>query len=82
MEKNDWDDEYGKVVINAYNNVRKINDKEMRMLKLLLMYPEKFWKLASYYMNGKKTWISQKNIEKLDALEAQYSKRKSFIDEI
>ena len=82
MEKNDWDYEYGENVINSYSSVCKIDSDERVILKHLLMYPEKFWKLASYYMNSKKTWISQKNIEKLDALEEQYSKRLCFISEI
>ena len=63
-------------------SVCKCRKPEMRALKLLLLYPEKFWKLASYYMNSKKTWMSQKNLEKLDALEKQRLNRHKFIDEI
>jgi len=82
MEKNDWESTYGETVLSGYAKINAIDKDEMAVLKIMLMYPEKFWKLASYYMNGKKTWISQKNIEKLDALEEQYLKRKSFIAEI
>lgn len=82
MEKNDWNYEYGMAVINGYESMRKLEEQEKNALKCLLLYPEKFWKLASYYMNGKKTWISQKNLEKLMAIEEQREVRHKFIDEI
>lgn len=82
MEKNEWAFEYGMAVMSGYESYRRLEENEMRALKLLLLYPEKFWKLASYYMNSKKTWMSQKNLEKLDALEKQRLNRHKFIDEI
>lgn len=82
MEKNDWNYEYGAAVMSGYESCRKLEESEVNALKYLLMYPEKFWKLASYYMNSKKTWVSKKNLEKLLALEEQREVRHKFIDEI
>ena len=82
MEKNEWNMEYGRAILEGYESVKKLTEDEKEVLKLLLLYPEKFWKLASYYMNGKKTWISHKNMEKLNALCAQLENRDKFINEI
>lgn len=82
MEKNEWSFEYGMAVMSGYESHRRLEESEMRALKLLLLYPEKFWKLASYYMNTKKTLMSQKNLEKLNALEKQRLNRHKFIDEM
>ncbi len=50
------------------------------MLKLLLAYPDKFWKLANYYYNSRKAWIPDKHLEKLENLISQQKKRKEFLN--
>lgn len=82
MEKNCWDRSFGMAVFEGYESVRKLNEGELAMIKCLLSYPEKFWKLASCYMNNKKTWIPRKNTEKLDLLISQNEDRSGFISEI
>lgn len=79
MEKNEWNSEYGHAVLSGYESVKVIPDEERTVLAMLLLYPEKFWKLASYYMNSKKTWVSAKNMEKLNALCIQRDSREKFI---
>lgn len=81
MEKNEWDVEFGDAVLSGYESVKKLPDEEKNVLALLMLYPEKFWKLASCYMNSKKTWISEKNMEKLNALCIQRENREKFIKE-
>ena len=49
MEKNNWSLEFGKVIIDSYNEVRQMSDDEYQTLYLLLLYPEKFWKVTNYY---------------------------------
>ena len=79
MEKNEWNPEYGHAVLSGYESVRFIPDEERAILAMLLLYPEKFWKLASCYMNSQKTWIPGKNMEKLNALCIQRDSREKFI---
>lgn len=82
MEKNEWSTEFGNAIMDGYESVKKMSKDEKYVLANLLLYPEKFWKLASYYMNGKKTWISHKNIEKLLLLCSQAENREKFIRHI
>ncbi|MBE5937346.1 MAG: hypothetical protein E7265_04865 [Lachnospiraceae bacterium] len=79
MEKNEWDGEYGNAVLIGYRSVIELSEEERRVLAMLLLYPEKFWKLASCYMNSKKTWISAKNMEKLNMLCIQKENREKFV---
>lgn len=79
MEKNEWDIEFGNAVISGYESMIKLPKEEKEVLAYLMLYPEKFWKLASYYMNSKKTWVSDKNMEKLNALCIQKENREKFI---
>lgn len=82
MEKNDWKEPYGMAVLEGYDEVYTLENYEKQALACLLAYPEKFWKLASHYMNGKKTWLSVKNMEKLELILAQMEARQDFISKI
>lgn len=82
MEKNEWDIMYGNNVLEAYNRIKPISKEELRLLYLLLLYPEKFWKITNYYYNGKKSWISGRNIQKLNIIGEQNTKKEIFLDKL
>ena len=52
-------------MLDAYDAIRPLTREEEGYLKLRLIYPEKFWKLADSYYRSNKAWISVKNVEKL-----------------
>lgn len=79
LEKNNWDPELGTDIIESYNGIRCISKEEMYMLKAMLLFPEKFWKLADRYINKKKSLITQRSMIKLKALNDQEEKRQIFI---
>jgi hypothetical protein len=79
MEKNDWDILYGSNIIEAYDRVKPISKAELNVLYLLLLYPEKFWKITNFYYNGKKSWVSGRNTQKLNMIGEQNSKKEMFL---
>ncbi|MBU5479180.1 hypothetical protein KQI69_08185 [Eubacterium sp. MSJ-13] len=82
MEKNGWNSEMGIAIVKEYMKGREIESGEIEVLYALLLYPEKYWKLVNFYYNGKKTWISEKNYEKLEKIRKQESDRQKFIAKI
>jgi len=82
MEKNDWDILYGSNMIEAYDKVKPISKAELNILYLLLLYPEKFWKITNFYYNGKKSWISGRNIQKLNSIGEQNPKKEMFLQKL
>lgn len=82
MEKNDWDIVYGSNIIEAYDRIRPISKDELGILYILLLYPEKFWKITNFYYNGKKVWVSERNINKLISIGEQNSKREAFLKKL
>ena len=82
MEKNDWDIMYGSNIIEAYDRVKSISKEEMNILYLLLLYPEKFWKITNFYYNGKKSWISGRNTQKLNTIGEQNEKKQMFLEKL
>lgn len=82
MEKNDWDILYGSNIIEAYDRIKPISKAELYILYLLLLYPEKFWKITNYYYNGKKSWVSGRNTQKLNIIGEQNAKKEMFLNKL
>lgn len=79
MEKNNWDIDLGNKILEAYENNRRIDSRERGILKAMLCYPEKFWKIINYYYNSNKAWYSEKNEDKLKQFQKQEDLRWKFI---
>lgn len=80
MEKNNWNIEIGKRVLEAYDDQRVMSEDELKMLKIMFQYPEKFWKIINYYYNSNKAWYSEKNEDKLKQFQKQEDLRWKFIE--
>lgn len=80
MEKNNWNINYGIRILEEYQSVNGLNKGELNVLYILLLYPEKFWKIANYYYNGKKSWVPQKNILKLKNISEQTDLKEIFLN--
>lgn len=82
MEKHNWDLKLGYDIVENYDKIRHISEEESRILKVMLMYPEKFWKVVNHYYNSNKAWIPDKNIEKLKIVYAGQRKKEEFISKM
>ena len=82
MEKQGWKVRLGDNMLNAYSAIRPLSREEMEYLKIRLIYPEKFWKVANSYYHSNKAWISAKSIEKLSMAIRQTEEKKRFLEEI
>ena len=79
MEKWEWDVSLGNNMLEAYQSIRPIPDEERELLQVLLIYPEKFWKVANRYYNNRKSWIPEKNMQKLLQTMEQAKKKEESI---
>jgi hypothetical protein len=69
-------------MLDAYQNRRVIPPIELRSLKLMLEYPEKFWKIIDHYYNSKKSWMPDRNSENLDKLLSQEKNKEILINKL
>ncbi len=79
MEKWDWDISLGDSMLEAYQSIRPVPKEEWQLLNLMLIYPEKFWKVANRYYNNRKSWIPEKNMQKLLQTMEQADKKEESI---
>ena len=81
MEKNHYSGYIRKNILNAYSKERYLKKGDYLYLYYMLSYPEKFWKIINRYMNGRKTWIPPKNIEKMQQVIQGEKEKKNFLEE-
>ncbi len=79
MEKNNWEISLGMSILESYDKENSISQDERNLLKILLMYPEKFRKVVNHYYNSNKAWIPGKNMEKLILVHKQMELRENFV---
>lgn len=82
LEKNDWRPEMGERVLSAYQRRRELSEQERMVLRGLLCFPEKFWKIANSYFNGKKSRIPGRNLVKLEEFLHQEDAREAFLQNV
>lgn len=81
LEKNNYSGYVRKNILNAYSKESKLKKEDYLYLYYMLSYPEKFWKITNRYMNGRKTWIPPKNIEKMQQVIQVEKEKKRFLEE-
>ncbi len=82
MEKNHWQQEKGRVIWEGYIREAPCEGGELEFLAVILSYPVKYWKLLNQYINGKKTWIPNKSIEKLKNVCEQEENKQKFLEKM
>lgn len=78
-EKADWSVSLGEKMLDAYQSNRSFAPIELKQLYYRLAYPDKFWKIVNFYYNSKKSWIPDKNMEKLENLVKQEKAKEKLL---
>lgn len=82
MEKYHWKQKIGQNILEAYEDVRKLDAKEREYIRLRLTYPEKFWKTASAYSRSNKVCLPEKSVEKLQIAVEQKQEKDLFLNTV
>lgn len=82
LEKNNWSISLGEKLLREYERLRPLSVTSWIDLSYRLRYPEKFWKIANFYYNSGKSWIPEKNMEKLEKLMAREKEKKDFLESV
>ncbi len=82
MEKNYWNVELGNEIIEEYDRVKPLEKEEVESLYIMLLFPEKFWKITNYYYNSRKSFLPKRNTEKLCTLQVQSVDKDNFLESL
>lgn len=79
LEKADWDVSLGSGLLKEYESVNPLKDSEKRQLFYRLAYPEKFRKIANFYYNSNKAFLSNQYMSKLENILRLEKSKKAFL---
>jgi CotS family spore coat protein len=82
LEKNNWSQTLGNMLIESYNRESALTDEDCRQLYYRFAYPEKFWKIVNFYYNTGKAWMPIRNMEKIEKLFAQENEKQLFLKSV
>lgn len=57
MRKCKWSLDQAMRIIGEYQEIEDINQDEFSIMKLMLQFPQKFWRIGNRYYNGKRSWM-------------------------
>lgn len=79
MEKHDWNQSLGLELLESYDKVKALSEQERKILKILLSYPEKFWKVLNHYYNGNKAYLPDQMKDKMQKVYIQQKNKSKFV---
>lgn len=65
MRKCDWDISKTELIINSYNSVESLSKEEMDVMKIILQFPQKFWRVVNRYYNSRRSWSERSFVIRL-----------------
>ena len=80
MRKCYWDINEAKVIIDAYRTVEPISEDEFFVMKIMLQFPQKFWRVVNRYYNSRRCWRDRTFERKFQEVIDEIKYHKKFIE--
>lgn len=80
MRKCNWDIKEARIMLDEYRKVEEISSDDFFIMKLILQFPQKFWRVANRYYNSKRSWSEKSYILKLQEVVDEVGHHEKFID--
>lgn len=80
MRKCNWDIEKAEMIIDGYCSVEPISKEEFIVMKLILQFPQKFWRVVNRYYNSRRSWSERSFVSKLQEVINEVEHHKRFLE--
>jgi len=80
MRKCNWDIEEAKVITDEYRKIERLSPEDFYVMKVILQFPQKFWRVANRYYNSRRSWTERILIEKLKEAVDEIESHKKFLE--
>ena len=74
--------EAGAEIINEYSKIRNISGDELNIIKIMLAFPQKLWRIANKYYNSRRAWCEKSCLLKLSEIKKESEKIENFLKDI
>jgi spore coat protein I len=79
MRKCNWDICEAKIITDEYRRVNELTAEDFYVMKIMLQFPQKFWRVANKYYNSSRSWAQRVLIDKLDDVINEIECHKKFL---
>lgn len=80
MRKCKWNSTDAKLILDSYRNVEEISRDEFDIIKITLMFPQKFWRVVNRYYNSRRSWSERGYISKMNEVTDEIEYHKRFVE--
>ncbi len=80
MRKCNWDINEAIIIIKEYRSMNNISEDEFLILKIILQFPQKLWRVVNKYYNSNHSWAERSYVLKLQEVIEEIPYHKSFMD--
>jgi CotS family spore coat protein len=81
MRKCNWDIQEGKLILEKYLMIENLSKDEIFVMKLMLQFPQKFWRVANRYYNNKRSWAEKAFYSKLEEAIGEIRYHEKFMED-
>jgi len=80
LRKCNWDFEEGRFIIQEYMSVKNLSEEELRVMEVMLMFPQKMWRVCNRYYNSKRSFYEKGFIVQLKEVIDEIEPSRIFIE--
>lgn len=81
MRKCGWDISKAEQIINWYNSIEALSSEEIVVMRIILEFPQKFWRVINRYYNSRRSWSEKSFVLRLQEVVDEMPPHKSFIED-
>ena len=80
MRRTGWFLSDAKIIFDNYRSVYSLDNDEMEFIKIILRFPQKFWRIVNKYYNSKRSWCEKGCLDKMKECFAEKDPLHSFLN--
>ena len=80
MRKSNWDIDKAIMIIENYCSIEHISKEEFMVMKSILQFPQKFWRVVNRYYNSRRSWSERSFVSKLNEVISEVEYHKKFLE--
>lgn len=80
MRRCDWDINEAKAIVKEYKSIETLSEEDYYVLKVILQFPQKFWRVVNKYYNSKRSWSEKSFVAKLQEVINEAEHHKKFMN--
>ena len=79
MRKCEWDITKTVLIIDSYSAIEPLSPEDMAVLKIVLKFPQKFWRVVNRYYNSRRSWSERSFVTRLQEVIDEIGPHREFI---